>query len=274
MAAGALALVAAVCALKPRLGTPTVLAVAIAVLAVATLAEGEYDAALSRAAFRTFGGAGLVDGKQLGHVAVLETPYSSRQQISAQLFWNPSLTRILKMRDSSEVDAFGSTPVRIGPDGRIFANGRAVTSSLLVEEYASSAKFDGAVLVDRTVDTSLWRPAGTPRLAWLAIGRYFDGWLGSFSDVTVWPRADGPRRGTLRLVFSLPTGMPVTTLDLRGPGVRRVVHVAAGSPQVIEIPAVVQAPWRIHIRTRRPFLADGGRLVSVHAKVPIFIERS
>ena len=275
IAAGGLALIAAACAWRPRLGTPTLLAVAIGVLAVATVADSQYDSDLSRAAFRTFGGAGLVDGRQFGDVSVLETPYSSRTQISAQLFWNASLTRILKMRDSPEVDAFGSTPVNVAPDGRIrAAGGRFVSAPLLVEEYASWATFDGAVLVHRTVDTSLWRPDGTPRLSMLVIGRYFDGWLGSFSDVTVWPRADGPRRGTLRLAFSLPAGMPATTLDLRGPGVRRAVRVAAGSPTVLDLPAVVRRPWRIHIRTRRPFLVDGGRLVSVHAKVPLFIERS
>jgi len=142
-----------------------------------------------------------------------------------------------------------------------------------VEEYASYAQLDGATLVDRTVDTSLWKPAGTPRLAVLTAGRYLDGWFGAFGDITVWPKADRPRKGVLRLVFSLPEGTPTATLDLRGPGVQRVVRVLAGQRTVVEIPRTVHSPWRVDIRTRTPFIAPGGRLVSAGIAVPTFVER-
>jgi len=273
MSAALLALVAAACALRPRRGVPVLLALSLGVLLATSLAERTYDAIHTGNAVRTYAGPNLVDDLHLGDVSVLETPFSNREQISTQLFWNKSLTRILKMRDASEVDAFGSTPVRIARDGRILADGHAVTGPLLVEEYASHARLDGAVLVDRTIDTSLWKPAGTPRLAVLTAGRDLDGWFGAYGDVTVWPKADGPRTGVLRLVFSLPTGTPTATLDLHGPGVERVVRVQADRRTVVEIPHTVRAPWRVQIRTRTPFIAPGGRLVSAGVSVPVFVEQ-
>ncbi len=268
--AGALACVSAACALRPRRGVVVVSLLSFAVLAVGAKAAVDLDAKLSARTQLTYVGRDLVDAERLGKVSVLETPFSSRTQISAQLFWNTSLGEILRMSDSDEVDAFGSTPVNVTRDGRIVADGKTVRNALLVEEYAARVDLTGAKLVKRTITSALWRPDGTPRLDVLTAGRYLDGWLGARSYVTIWPGRARSRRGVLHLRLSLPDGLPAAILDLRGPGVSRVVRVNPSQTVRIDVPVVAHRPWRLNIRTRRPYIAQGGRLVAVKADVPSF----
>jgi hypothetical protein len=252
------------------------LALCAVVLAVTTAAAVAYDVDASRRAHLTYVGDGetatWVDGHRLGGVSVLQTPFSSRQQISHQLFWNASLDRILRMKDASEVDVYGSVPTRIARDGRVVAGGRTVTSPLLVEEYASWAELDGARLVQRAQSSALWAPEGTPRVAFLLAGRYLDGWLGARTRLTVWPGETGRRAGTVTTMLSLPKGAPATTIDVRGGGATRSVLVRPGRATPLELPFDTRYPLTITLEPRRPLLADGGRLVSAIASPPRLTE--
>jgi hypothetical protein len=268
--AGVLVVVAALAALRPRAGVPLVLALTPAVLAASSAAAVSYDVSLSARVARTFvGGApGWVDATGLGDVSVLQTPYASRAGISEQLFWNRSLTRILHLPESTEVDAYGSVPTRIASDGRIVSAGSVVRGPLLVEEYASWALLEEARLVRRTTGGALWAPRGTPRVALLFAGRYLDGWLGARSRLTVWPSESGRRVGRLEVVLSLPNGTPDVILDARAPGVRRAITIRPGEHRTLAFHVDARRPWTLTLRARRPLALDGARLVSVLAEPP------
>ena len=250
----ALAVIAAVAALRPRLGVPVALGLGIAVLAATSAAAVSYDIALSARVSRTFvgGGPGWVDAAGLGHVSLLQTPYSSRAGISEQLFWNRSLSRILHLPESTEVDAYGSVPTRIAADGSIVAAGRTVREPLLVQEYASWMALEGARLVERVPGSALRAPSGTPRVAMLLAGRYLDGWL----------RRAQPRhrlaqggRASQRNAQPHPrpsSGTPPVTLDLRGPGLTRVVRIAPGQQRTLTFAVHARRPWTLSLRPRRP----------------------
>jgi hypothetical protein len=277
LAAAGLALVGALAALSPRRGTPLALAAAFLVYAVVAAGAVAYDRDIGGRVERTFVAGGdprWVDNARLGPVSILQTPWSDRQQISNQLFWNRSLKRILRMpTDTAEVDAFGSVPAVVRNDGRLVAAGRAVREPLLVQEYASWALLDGAQLVRRTVSTSLWRPTGTPRLKLLLAGRYLDGWLGAQNRLTVWPRPGGPRTGALTLTFSLPSNAPASTLDLTAPGVSRAVAVSPGSSRTVRIDVkATRRPWTLVIRSRAPFSLSDGRFVVAQISAPVFVD--
>jgi hypothetical protein len=277
LVAAGLALVAALVPLFPRRTVPLALGAGFVVYLVVSAGAFAYDRDIGGRVERTFvagGDARWVDNARLGQVSLLQTPWSDRQQISNQLFWNRSLTRILRMpTDTAEVDAFGSVRTVVTNDGRIVAAGRTVREPLLVQEYASWALLDGATLVRRTISTSLWKPSGTPRLSLLLAGRYLDGWLAAQNRLTVWPRATRPRSGALALTFSLPTNAPASTLDLTAPGVARVVRLTPGSSRTVRIPVSAIRPWTLVVRARAPFALSDTRFVVAQLAAPVFVER-
>jgi hypothetical protein len=279
----AISLIAAGCALlatlvplAPRRAVPLALAAAFVVYGVLTAGAVAYDRDIGGRVERTFVAGGdprWVDHAGLGPVSLLQTPWSDRQQISNQLFWNRSLTRILRMPvDTAEVDAFGSVPTVVTNDGRIVAAGRTVREALLVQEYASWALLDGATLVRRTISTSLWKPFGTPRLKLLLEGRYLDGWLGAQNRLTVWPRATGARTGVLTLTFSLPSNAPASTLNLTAPGVSRAVALEPGSRRTVKLDVAARRPWTLVVRSRKPFSLSDLRFAVAQISPPVFVD--
>jgi hypothetical protein len=276
LVAAALAGLAALVARSPLRASPVALATALLVYGALSAGAVVYDRDIGGRVERTFAAAGnprWVDDAELGDVWVLQTPWSDRMQISNQLFWNRSLTRILRLEDdTAEVDNFGSVPTRIATDGRVVAGGRTVRHPLLVQEYTSWALLDGATLVRRTISTSLWRPSGTPRLTLLLAGRYVDGWLAAQNRLTVWPRATGPRTGTLTLSFSLPTNAPASTLDLTAPGVSRVIRLAPGSRRTVRLDVDARRPWTLVVHSRAPFSLSDGRFAVAQISPPVFVD--
>ena len=267
-----LALVAIAAVIRPKHGILLGLTVATLAAAGTAAAAVSFDVEHTRLTRDTFlpTDARWVDRAGIGDVAMLVTPYSLRAAVSEQLFWNQRITRLLQMKDADQVDAFGSAATVVGKDGTLIADGRIVTGSLLVEEYASSVDLTGATLVTRTRNTSLWKSTGTPRVVSLTKGRYFDGWFGQPSTITVWPRPDGPRIGTLCLAFSLP-GTAATALDLTAPGVRRSVNVTGGKPVTVALPVTVTEPWTLRVKAEVPLQTTDGRIVAAFGSIPRFI---
>ena len=267
-----LALVAITVVLLPKHGTLVGLTVAALAVGGTAAAAVSFDVEHTRLTRDTFlpTDARWVDRAGIGDVAALVTPYSLRAAVSEQLFWNQRITQLLQMKGADQVDAFGAAATTIGRDGTLLADGRAYTGSLLVEEYANSAELAGAKLVERTPNTSLWQSTGTPRLVSLTNGRYFDGWFGQPTTVTVWPRPDGPRVGTLCMQFSLP-GAATTTLDLVAPGVRQAVVVKGGAPVEVALPVAAKEPWALTIKAEVPLQTTDGRIVSTFGSIPRFV---
>jgi hypothetical protein len=276
VSAAFLTCVAAAAPLRPQIGIPSVLAATFAALSAMSIGSIEFDRLLSLRVERTFVASGRqswVDDARLGAVEVLQTPFSSRMQISDQLFWNRSLVRILRMPKTDEVDKFGSVPTTVADDGRIIAAGSAVSRPLLVQEHGSWAHLEGARLVRRTVGTSLWRPTSTPRLVALFAGRYLDGWLTPESSLTLWPRADGPRRVTVSITVRLPHDAGATTLSLRAPGLSRALRLSPGAHETVEAAVTVEQPWTLVLRASSPNFLSDGRFAAAIASVPVLSER-
>ena len=88
----------------------------------------------------------------------------------------------------------------------------------------------------------------------------------------MWPARDGKVRGTLTLPLSLPPKprSETTTLQLRGPGVKRNVTVDPGQRVVLRLQVSHRGPWTLNFRTSRPGYVSDGRPVSVMAQMPTF----
>ncbi len=270
-----LAILAAIAAWRPRTGVPVAAAgcaFALVTLGVAS-SVGSLQAADGAKRMILDADPRWIDAAGMEDVSILQTPFSSRPQISAQMFWNRSLSRILQMRDSSTVDAFGSVPARVAPDGRILARGEPVTGPLLVEEYSSYAILDDATLVRRVESSALWSSDSPARMTALVAGRYLDGWLGLRTRITIWPNGEHPRRGVLRMVLRLPPDAPRSTVNVVGRGFRRTIVVAYGAPQTLDLPLAHHGPWTVSVKPRQAFLTNGGRVVSVLASPPKIVEQ-
>ncbi|HEV8459740.1 MAG TPA: hypothetical protein VGQ38_03445 [Gaiellaceae bacterium] len=267
-----LTLLAITAAFRPRAGGAALLA-AIVVTSLTSAASFAYDVQTSARTARTYLARDyrFVDHADLGDVSVLVAPGTPRPLISEQLFWNRSLKDVLLLPSADAPDVFGSKSVRISRDGRILEGGRPIDRPLLVEEFTNSFRLSGAKLVRRDVSSSLWRPAGVPRVTLLASGRYLDGWLAASSNVTVWPDASGVARGSLHLHLSLPPGARPMPLRLRAPGIDRRLVVRPHEPVDFVLRVESHRPWTLEIDAQRlSFLADG-RNVGVHADVPSFV---
>lgn len=270
----ALALCAVAIAVALRPGRATAAVAVAASLAVALAASAGVHSEHQRSAERTLRTFLPADPQWIDHgplrdVALVVTPGSPRGLGFEQLFWNRSLEDVLRMPDAEPIDSFGQRMLRIAADGRLLADGEVVRQPLLVSQYGSTAVLTGAVRVRRELTVDLWRPLGTPRMAMLVDGRYFDGWLAARGDVTLWPDGSGRLDGTLKLGLALPGRGGAVALELRGPGFRRDVRVEAGSAEVVEVPVASTGPWTLSWKAERPLFLDG-RLVAAQAPVPIF----
>jgi hypothetical protein len=269
----ALLLVVALAALLcPRHGGAVACGIALA-LAVGTAAAAvSFDLDHARLARNTFlpTDPRWVDHSAMGDVSVLVTRNAVRAGVSEQLFWNRRLTRLLQLPGSQQVDSFGAATTTIGDDGSIVADGRALVGPLLVEEYADRAELTGARLVQRTLDTALWRPAGTPRIVSLTSGRYFDGWFGQPTEVGVWPAAAHATSGVICLRFALPPNAS-TTLRLEGPGTHVRARIAGGVVTRVAVPVRSGAPFVLRITAERPGFTADGRAVAAFGAPPHFV---
>jgi hypothetical protein len=258
---------------RARIGVPLALGLSLAVLAVSSAGAITTDARQMRELVSNLpADMSLVDHSGLHDVPVLVTPASLPPLVSAHLFWNQSLTRLLQMRAGPDlVDNFGYNAAKVGRDGTILVRGRPIRGPVLVEEYADVATLAGARLLKTDTGVSLWTTVGPARLETLTYGRYLDGWLAwPRATVTVWPHRASPRRGVLCLGFSLPTGV-TSEVQLHAPGVSRRIELGSGERRVVALPVVAKHHfWKLEIGSTHP-LTSGSRLLSVQVSRPRFI---
>jgi hypothetical protein len=250
---------AAAVAFRPRFAGPAFAAVGVALAAVG-LGAWSLDARYSQNERETYfpADARWVDRAGLADVTIVNTSGAARARPLEQMFWNRSITRLVRLRGGGRPDLFAAPRVQIGGDGRLLVDGRTLRTPLLVTEYGITADFRGATSVASTPLFELWKPQGTPRLRLLAGGRYYDGWLAGSGSVRVW---DSP--GTLVLRLSLPQHAPAARLVFRAPGVRRVVAVAPGQSRRVAF-RVSSGAWTLLWNGPSNYLPDM-RPVSVRA---------
>ena len=248
---------------------PVCLTASIVVGTAVSLAGTSYDltrAAAARAAFLP-ADKRWVDHARLGPTTVLVTPGTDPPVVSAHLFWNLALERVVLLGGAERVDAFRSSRATIADDGTVVADGVPVSGPILIEEYAAVARLEHARLVSRTQATSLWLPQSRARMALLAEGRYLDGWLSYRSRIRTWPGGGGVT-GTLRFTLSLPRNAPSQRLTLTGAGIDRTVVVPSGGKTTVALKVDLRRRSTVTLRCSRALQLPDSRLVCAQVSIP------
>lgn len=278
LVASVLCLVAAVAAYRPRVGTAVAFATALVAGAGLTYASVAFDVDRADRMAATYGNdrgsQTWIDDRGLEGVGLLVTPGTSRPAASAHLFWNTSISRVLRLPGTDEIDSFGDTAVAPTERGALLDTaGRPVFGPLLVEEYLGTAILDDADLLERTTSASLWQPRGEVRLAALLTGRLLDGWASTGTTFTIWPAATSTRRGTATFTLGLPAReRSGTVVEVRAPGYDQTVRVRPGTTVPVRVPfQAAEGPVRI-VLTATEGLADGLRILVGQMSVPRLVE--
>jgi hypothetical protein len=180
--------------------------------------------------------------------------------------WNRDFGVPISLRGEEE-DNYRFARARVNQMGRLILDrGGEPSRTLVVNDYASAADFDGTVLPRPRPGISVWRLRGDPRLRSLADGLYHDGWAAAVLRYRVWGRG-GP--GAYRLRLSLPAGRSTRKVELRVQGGEsKTVVLEAGDDVGVELSAnSASRPGPLEIRTNHgDFEGRGGpapRLVAV-----------
>lgn len=207
-----------------------------------------------------------IDATGLRNVTLLQTVGSPPIRAFEQLYWNRSLNGEARLGPALPTDVYPAPRIRIAPDGTM----RGVGSNVLLQEYAATARFANAQLVERVGTFSLWSAEGTPRLALLEQGRFSDGWLSRAGSLTVWPDAAGNTRGTLRFTLSLPRDGEPTTIAF---GKARY-DVQPGEKTTVIYTLDTRGPWSLDYKlVRGGNTSEDLRLLSVRSTPPV-LERA
>jgi hypothetical protein len=259
--------------LRPRLGTPLALALAIFATAAASAGAVAFDVTNTSATMRTYLPAdpSFVDRSGLEHVALLQSWGGRRAPALEQLFWNRSIDRLLLLPGAGPVDAFHSDRVTVGEDGALLVRGMQFRGPLLVDGYGSYVRVRNADLVAQGPVSALWAPSGAPRLELYAVGRYYDGWLADAGAVYLWPATTGEKlSGWLSMRLTAPNG-PRVTLRFELPGGKKTsLHLPPGATRRLNVAVCGNnRDWYATFNSSTAVFV-GLRRVSVQATAPTF----
>jgi hypothetical protein len=260
----ALCLGAAAAAARRRAVVPAALAVTACVSVLITSGAFSVDLANAGNVKRTLFPAGLrwIDESHLRNVALVDLPGTPRDPALSQLFWNTSVTSIVRLPGAAPIDSFPSTALMVGRDGSLLADGQPLRRPLLVDENDDVLLLRGARNVARAGRFSLWRPAPRPRLGLLLIGRYGDGWLAPGGALLAW--ADAPHeRVVVRL--SQPRYAPSVTLRFATDRRRWSETIRSGGTATLALCVSPDRPTELVFRGGVAGYDGTGRAVSVRA---------
>jgi hypothetical protein len=268
-------LVAVLGSRRPRLGTPVVLGLALLATGAASAGAVIFDVQNTAAVKQAFlpVDPSWVDRAQVGDVTMLQSFSGGRGNTLQELFWNRSVTRVALLPGAAKFDSFRTERVRVGDDGSMAVNGRALTGPLLADIFGSTVRLQDARVVGRSQTATLWLPdgSGRPRLRLYAIGRYSDGWLAKYGAIYVWPRVAGRRVSgwvSMRLAASRLVGAATITFQF-AEHARRTVRLKPGRPQLLRVPLCAARNARVTYRSKKVTLI-GVRAVTVRATAPVF----
>jgi hypothetical protein len=209
----------------------------------------------------------------VGNVTLIQA-FSGVRSISLQeLFWNRSITRVVLLPGAARFDNFRTEQARIGQAGTLTVSGRPVSGPLLVDTFGSVIRLRGARELASGPTASLWLPdrTGRPRLAFYALGRYYDGWLAAAGVMYVWPEAARrPVSGwiSMRLTSARSIGAVRLTFGLSKTR-RAPIRLLPGQTRLVRL--AVCAPGSAHVTYRSNVSGVVGlRVVSVRATEPVF----
>lgn len=180
-----------------------------------------------------------VDHRDHGNATMLVVGKAWNGQALATLFWNPSVSRVVRMPHAVKVDWLDDPLVHVDATGTVHLGGKPLTGDVLVQPAPVSAVvLRDAKRLDSFDVQTLWRPRGAVRLAVIMNNHFPNGLVLHSGGMQVWsgkPRMDGwielrvgapPSLGTAHVAFGL-----------------QQVAVPAGQLRVLRIRACGPAPW-------------------------------
>ena len=262
-----LSLLAAGLAFRPRRAAPLALGAAILLAGTASAGAFAFDADNVPRVRDSYlpGDARWVDHADVGPVTYLQTPGGPRELAFSQIFWNRSIGDVVRLPHGNKIDAFHQPLVRIADDGELVQGGRPIETAILIPRYSVFATFRNATRVAKTPTFDLWRADGTPQLAVLVAGRFFDGWLANDG----WLEVRAKTGGTLRLPVTLPANAPKLRVRFTG-SERRTVVVEPGEKRTLAFDVPAGAVWRVDFESNSGAYLPDFRHVSVHSGTPTF----
>jgi hypothetical protein len=275
-AVGVMSLVAVLASRRPRVGTPVVLALALLALGAASAGAVALDVASTASLKRAYlpRDPSWVDRARVGDVTLLQS-YSGVRAITLQeLFWNRSIKRVVLLPGAARFDAFRTEQARASGDGSLFVSGREVTGPVLVDTFGSTVRLRGARVLESGPTATLWLPvrAERPRLAFYALGRYYDEWLGSAGAFFAWPQQVGARvSGWISMRLTAQRSLGSARLTFNDGQTRRSVTIPAGASRLVRIPVCAVRRARVTFNSNVQALV-GLRPVSVRSTVPTFTQ--
>ena len=176
-----------------------------------------------------------VDHAADGSATMLVVGNAWNGQALATLFWNPSVTRVVRMRGANKVDWLDDPFVRVARDGTI----AGLHGDVLVDvSPATAVTLRDARRVRAFGAMALWRPHGPARLAAVMNNRLADGRVLKSGGIEVWS-GSGRVAGWIELRVHAPRSLGTAHLDL----VRTGVDVPAGATRVVRVRACGLGPW-------------------------------
>ena len=278
-AVGLMTVVAVLASRRPRLGTPVVLGLALLAIGAASAGAVAFDVQNSARVKKAYlpSDASWVDHADVGDVTMVET-YSGTRAISLQeLFWNRSITRVVLLPGAAKLDSFFVQHARISEDGAMIVGGRPIAGPLLLDTFGSTVRLRGARLLDSGPTASLWLPNRNerPRLAFYALGYYYDGWLAHEGAMHVWPQVPNGRvSGWISMRLTAPSTALQTTGAMKltftlAKGRRFHVRLLPGQSRSVRLPICALGSAMIRYRSNSGALV-GPRFLSVRSTTPHF----
>lgn len=258
--------------LRPRLGTPVALGLALIACAASSVGVTVFDQRNAREVESAFLPAdrSWVDHAQVGEVTLVKSYGGLRTVALLQAFWNRSVDRIVLLPWATPPDVFATSRVRVAEDGALSVDGRPLRGPVLLDTYASTVRLRAAERVAAGPTYVLLRPRGQARLSLYAPGRYHDGWLSRAGGFHLWP-APGKAGLAGRLSFSVSTpatAVPIT-LTFSADGQDRKVTLAPGATKRVSLPVCSSGMWAGGFVANAAAQVDT-RLVSVRSSEPVY----
>ena len=178
-----------------------------------------------------------IDHRVAGDKTMLVVGLASTSPTLATLFWNTSVTQVVRAPGGAKVDWLNDPVTHVAADGTTSLRGPVVVAT----NAAETVVLANARPVESYGGLTLWQPNGAVRLQSLISNRLPDGRVLNEGSVRVW-RAHFA--GWIEVAIAEPAGQPNAVVSLRRGTTKATVHVAPGKTGVVRLAACGAGPWR------------------------------
>jgi uncharacterized membrane protein YphA (DoxX/SURF4 family) len=198
--------------------------------------------------------AGWVDHADHGTATMLVVGKAWNGQALGTLFWNPSVSRVVRMPHAAKVDWLDDPRVHVDTSGTVHLSGKPLTGDVLVQPAPASAVVlrDARAVQSFDVQT-LWRPLNAVRLAVVMNNHFPNNRVLHSGGVEVWS-GKPEMAGWIVLRVGAPADLGTAHVFFGG----RQVSVPAGQTRTVRVRACGSAPWKGGFVASPVGVANGG----------------